>query len=113
MSQSVTKEKLKGDIEGAKAEKFDELQDQFINGELTEEEFEEELDTLFESGEDFLDHEPETEPMVDTDDAKFRLKEIGQIIALITVLYGVYITKGIIIPFLLIGAVMYFVYKLQ
>lgn len=107
MSKSVEK------IEKEKAEKHDKLQQQFLDGELTEQELEEELDELFESGEDFLDHEPETEPMVDTDDAKFRLKEIGQIIALIAVLYGIYITKGIIIPFLLIGAVMYFVYKLQ
>lgn len=107
MSKSVE------NIEKEKVEKHDKLQQQFLDGELTEQELEEELDKLFKSGDDFLDHEPETEPMVDTDDAKFRLKEIGQIITLIAVLYGIYITKGIIIPFLLIGAVMYFVYKIQ
>lgn len=113
MSRSLTKEKLEDDVEGAKAEKYDELQDKFINDELTETEFEEELDKLFESGEDFLDHEPETEPVVDTDNAKFRLKEIGQIIALLGLLYAIYITKGVIIPFVIIAAVMYVVYKLQ
>lgn len=115
MSQSLIKEKLAEDVEGAKAKKYEELQEQFVDGDISEDEFDEKLDELFESGDEFLDHEPESEPIVDTSNLFFRMKEIGEIIvafgAIAVFFYALYITKGIILPLTIpLGAVIILYY---
>jgi len=97
MSQTETKQRLKGDVTDAKAKKYDELQQEFINDEITEQEMEERMDRLFESGEDFLDAEVSDGPST-TSEVAFRLKEIGQILAFVGIFglaaFVFLITKG-------------------
>lgn len=106
MSQSVAKEK---------AETYDELREQFANDEISESEFEKELDELFESGDDFLNHEPESEPIVDKSSVMFRVKEITEIVfafgSIAVFFYLLYITNGIILPLTIpLGAVIVLYY---
>jgi len=97
MSQTETKQRLKGDVTEAKAKKYDELQEQFINDEITEEEMEERMDRLFDSGEDFLEAEVSEGPDM-TSEAAFRLKEIAQVVGFVGVagvlIYVFLMTKG-------------------
>ena len=107
MSQTETKQRLKGDVTEAKAKKYDELQEQFINDEITEQEMEERMDRLFESGEDFLEAEVSEGPDM-TSEAAFRAKEVGQILAFVAVaglaVFVFLMTKGAaLLPMIAIG----------
>ena len=115
MSQTETKERLKGDVTEAKAEKYDELQQKFINDEISEEEMEERMDRLFDSGDDFLDTEVSDGPDM-TSEAAFRLKEIGQIVGFLGVagvaVYIFFMTKGAaLLPMLVIGLIALLAYS--
>jgi hypothetical protein len=57
MSELTSEQQAAEDVEGMKAKKFEELQDQFENDEISEEELEAEMDRLFDSGDEFLDVE--------------------------------------------------------
>lgn len=114
MSQTETKQKLKGDVTDAKAKKYDELQQQFINDEITEAEMEERMDRLFESGEDFLEAEVSEGPST-TSEVAFRLKEIGQILTFVGIaglaVFVFLITKGAaLLPLIVIGLIVVLAY---
>lgn len=98
MSEISDEEAVAEDIKQMKKEKYDELQQQFVDGELSESEFEQELDELFDSGESFLEYEEPAEPVVDRDEAAFRMREIAQIFLASIVLVGsmlsIYYTGG-------------------
>jgi len=115
MSQTETKERLKGDVTEAKAQKYDELQQKFINDEISEEEMEERMDRLFESGEDFLEAEVSEGPDM-TSKAAFRVKEIGQILAFTGIaglaIYVFLMTKGAaLLPMIVIGIIALLAYS--
>jgi len=50
--------------EGMKAEKYQELLEEFENDEISEDELERRMDRLFESGDDFLDEDPNATPSI-------------------------------------------------
>jgi hypothetical protein len=57
-------ERLEGHIVKMKAKKYQDLQEQYENDEITEAELEQRMDELFESGDDFLDEDPDAGPGV-------------------------------------------------
>lgn len=116
MSQITKEDEPAADVEGAKAKKYDELQQMFISGEMTEQELEEEMDKLFKSGDDFLEYEESDEPIIDTSAVSFRVREVVQIVLAFTVIgVGVYViamTKGLTFPLIAPIILAYVLYKL-
>jgi len=101
-------------MEKTKAKKYDELQEKFINDEISEEEMEEQMDRLFESGEDFLEAEVSDGPDM-TSEAAFRFKEIGQIVVFLIIaglsIYVFLMTKGVaLIPLLAVAIAVLLAY---
>lgn len=87
-------------MQKSKAKKHKDLEQQYIDGEISEEEFESEMNELLNSGDEFLDVEEPSE-------LAFRLKEIGQIVGallLVGALFYVFLmTKGLILPVYVVG----------
>ena len=50
-------EELKQDVVRSKSEQYDELREQFVNDEISEEEFSRRADELLDNGDDFLEYE--------------------------------------------------------
>lgn len=69
-----------------KADRYDELMEQYLNDEITEAEMEEEMDELLASGDDFLDQRDEDDGPDMAGEAAFRIREIGQIVGLLAYL---------------------------
>lgn len=99
------------DIEDMKAEQYAELQEQFENDEITDEELEEEMDRLFESGDEFLDADPDARDMSETmNEVKFQARQIGEIVALVVgvtlfVLVSLFTAGRATIPMLLVAII--------
>lgn len=117
MSKLTAEEEIASDVEGMKVEKYEELQEKFINDEISEEEMETEMDRLFESGDDFLDAEPVEQETPDmTSEATFRLKEVGQIVAFVGIaglaIFLFLITKGMaLLPMIVTGIIALLAYS--
>lgn len=117
MSKLTAEEEIASDVEGMKVEKYEELQEKFINDEISEEEMETEMDRLFESGDDFLDAEPVEQETPDmTSEAAFRLKEVGQIVAFVGIaglaIFLFIITKGMaLLPMIVTGIIALLAYS--
>jgi len=69
-----------------KADRYDELMEQYVNDEITEAEMEAEMDELLESGDDFLDERDDFDGSDITNEVAFRIREIGQIVGLLAYL---------------------------
>lgn len=103
--------------EKTKDEKYEELQEQYIEGEISDDELERQMNDLFESGDKFLE-EKTTEPIL-TDEMRFRLREIRQLLVALGVVGSfallVILTKGIaVVPLIAIygiALVAYLRYK--
>lgn len=117
MSKLTAEEEIASDVEGMKVEKYEELQEKFINDEISEAEMEAEMDRLFESGDDFLDAEPVEQETPDmTSEATFRLKEVGQIVAFVGIaglaIFLFIITKGMaLLPMIVTGIIALLAYS--
>lgn len=117
MSKLTAEEEIASDVEGMKVEKYEELQEKFINDEISEAEMEAEMDRLFESGDDFLDAEPVEQETPDmTSEATFRLKEVGQIVAFVGIaglaIFLFLITKGMaLLPMIVTGIIALLAYS--
>jgi hypothetical protein len=113
MSQITTEDEVAQDIEDMKAEQYAELQEQFEDDEITNEELEKEMDRLFESGDEFLDVDPDARDMSETvDEAKFQARQIGEIVGLVVgvalfALASLFTAGRATLPMLLIFMVMY------
>jgi len=121
--QKVIAEKLSEEAEASKVETYEELQEEFVNDEISEEEFERGLDNLFDSGDEFLERYNEQQQSSDpniihrffqsfldvftsmSDEIIFRAREVGQVVAVFgTIGLTVYLisaTNGFIIPLLI------------
>ncbi len=99
-----------------KSQKYQDLEEQYVNGEISEGELERRMEELFESGDDFLEYEEEGEPVVDRDEARFRLREAAQIVGaailIPTVLYFIFITSGVGLILLVPVIVTIAIYKM-
>lgn len=115
-TDELISEKLSDNVEQRKVEDYEELQEDFVNNEISEEEFEQGLDDLFESGDDFLEtyennQETSTPSTIQrliaghSDEIRFRLREIGEVVAVFGTIgltvYAISATNGFIIPFLI------------
>lgn len=94
----------------SKAEEYNELEQQYIDGEITEKEMEAEMEKLMQTGDDFLDEQPDM-----TSDLVFRAREIGQILGLVAVagltIFVFLMTKSAaLLPMLVLGFVALLAY---
>lgn len=114
MQKLTDPDSLADDVEKVKKEKYDELHEQYLAGDISDAQLEKEMDQLFETGDDFLDADT-SEPAVDTEEVKFRIREILEIVAFfgsfIAILGLIIFTKGAllpaIIPLILLGFLIY------
>jgi len=61
-TNTQTAARLEEHMVNMKAQKYQKLQEQYENDEITDEELEQRMDDLFESGDDFLDEDPDPSP---------------------------------------------------
>lgn len=117
MQDFKTKEKLSDDIEGVKADKYEELQREFLNDEISEATLEEEMDKLFEGGDDFLEYEEDTPMLNESQRTAVRsAKQILGVLLVTTAFVGsIVVTKGISVVavgvLFILGGIAYARYK--
>lgn len=63
-TNTETAARLEEHMVNMKAQKYQKLQEQYENDEITEDELEQRMDELFESGDDFLEEDPDSGPSV-------------------------------------------------
>jgi len=126
MSEITSEEELAEDIEEMKHNEYEEAKRSYIDGEMSDEELEEEMDELFESGDDFVDSSTEEgssigvlssfEWLINTvstvvDAYMFPILCILSVAALVVITGGHLGTMATLLPAaLLFAAVGYFVY---